>query len=46
MLAVSAEGVVVLLVGTGDFTDDAVRWGSLVDLALGTSCPAAPDGCH
>jgi hypothetical protein len=46
MLAVSTEGVVVLLVGTGDFTDDAVRWGSLVDLALGTSCPAAPDGCH
>lgn len=46
MVAVSAEGVLVLLVGTGDFTRDPGRWGSLVDLALGTSCPAAPDGCH
>lgn len=46
MVAVSTEGVLVLLVGTGDFTRDAGRWGSLVDLALGTSCPAAPDGCH
>jgi len=46
MVAVATEGVLVLLVGTGDFTRDAGRWGSLVDLALGTSCPAAPDGCH
>jgi hypothetical protein len=46
MVAVSAEGVLVLLVGTGDFTGNRARWGSLVDLALGTSCPAAPDGCH
>ncbi len=46
MTAVSSEGVVVLLVGNGDVTKDAARWGSLVDLALGTSCPAAPDGCH
>lgn len=46
MTAVSSEGVVVLLVGTGDVTRNAVRWGSLVDLALGTSCPAAPEGCH
>jgi len=46
LLGVSAEGVVVLLVGRGDVTKDAARWGSLVDLALGTSCPAAPDGCH
>jgi len=46
MVAVSTEGVLVLLVGTGGFTRDAGRWGSLVDLALGTSCPAAPDGCH
>lgn len=46
LVAVSTEGVAVLLVGTGDFTRDRMRWGSLVDLALGTSCPAAPDGCH
>jgi hypothetical protein len=46
MVAVSAEGVLVLLVGTGGFTGNQARWGSLVDLALGTSCPAAPDGCH
>jgi hypothetical protein len=46
MTAVSAEGVLVLLVGTGDLTRDQVRWGSLVDMALGTSCAAAADGCH
>jgi hypothetical protein len=46
MVGVSAEGVVVVLVGTGGFTGDAGRWGSLADLALGTSCAAAPDGCH
>jgi len=44
-VAVSSEGVVVLLVGTGDVTR-GVGWGSLVDMALGSSCPAAPDGCH
>jgi hypothetical protein len=46
LVGVSAEGVVVLLVASGEVTKDAARWGSLVDLALGTSCPAAPDGCH
>ena len=44
-VAVSSEGVVVLLVGTGDVTR-GVGWGSLVDMALGSSCAAAPDGCH
>jgi hypothetical protein len=46
MTAVSAEGVLVLVVGTGDLTRDHVRWGALVDMALGTSCAAAADGCH
>lgn len=46
LVAVSAEGVVVLLVGSGDVTRPHWRWSSLADLALGTSCPAAPDGCH
>lgn len=45
MTAVSAEGVVVVLVGTGEFTADPMRWGSLVDLAVGSSCPAGPHGC-
>jgi hypothetical protein len=45
MVAVSAEGVVVMLVGTGQVTR-GVGWTSLVDMALGSSCPAAPDGCH
>jgi hypothetical protein len=45
MVAVSAEGVVVLLVGAGRVTAEGA-WTSLVDLALGSSCPAAPDGCH
>lgn len=45
-VAMAAEGVVVLLVGTGSLTRDQGGWWSLADLALGTSCPAAPDGCH
>jgi hypothetical protein len=45
MVAVAAEGVVVLLVGAGEVTR-AGAWSFLVDLALGSSCPAAPDGCH
>lgn len=46
MVAVSSEGVLVLLVGSGDATRDPSRWSGLVDLAVGSSCPAAPDGCH
>lgn len=46
LAAVSAEGVVVLLIGSGPVARDAAGWASLVDLALGTSCAAAPDGCH
>lgn len=46
MIGVSAEGVMVVLVGEGDFTQDTARWGSVADLALGTSCAAAADGCH
>jgi hypothetical protein len=46
MTAVSAEGVLVLLVGAGDVAAGGARWGSLVDMALGTSCAAAADGCH
>jgi hypothetical protein len=46
MTAVSSEGVLVLLVGAGDVTRKQARWGSLVDMALGTSCAAAAHGCH
>ena len=46
MVAVASEGVVVLLVGEGSAVEHPSRWASLVDLALGSSCPAAPDGCH
>lgn len=47
LVAVSAEeGVAVVLVGSGEAVRDAGRWGWLVDLAMGSSCPAAPDGCH
>ena len=46
MVAVSTEGVVVVLVGSGRSTEQPGGWDSLVDLALGSSCPAAPDGCH
>ena len=45
MTAVSVEGVLVVLVGTGKVTD-GWTWDALVDLAAGSACPAAPDGCH
>lgn len=43
---ISAEGVTVTLVGSGAATSERARWSSLLDLALGSSCPAAPEGCH
>lgn len=46
LTAVSVEGALVVLVGTGDLPRDTGRWASLVDLAVGSSCPAAPGGCH
>ncbi|HEX5770000.1 MAG TPA: hypothetical protein VFY11_03480 [Nocardioidaceae bacterium] len=46
LTAVSVEGALVVLVGTGDVPRDTGRWASLVDLAVGSSCPAAPGGCH
>lgn len=46
LLALSAEGVVVVLTGHGGAADDAAVWQSVADVALGTACPAAPAGCH
>lgn len=45
-VVVAAEGVTVTLVGSDGATAHNGRWWSLVDLALGNSCAAAPDGCH
>jgi hypothetical protein len=42
----SAEGVTATLVGSGSATAARSRWVGLLDLALGTSCEAAPHGCH
>lgn len=43
---VSADGVSVALVGSGPAVRDEIAWSSLVDVAMGTSCAAAADGCH
>ena len=43
---VSADGVSVALVGSGRAVRDEITWSSLVDVAMGTSCAAAADGCH
>jgi hypothetical protein len=45
-VVVSAEGVTVTLVGSAGATQSRARWSSLLDLALGNSCAAAPHGCH
>lgn len=45
-LVLSAEGAVVLLVGSGGLADEPGVWESLADVALGSACPAAPGGCH
>jgi hypothetical protein len=45
-VVISAEGVTVTLVGSGDATASRPRWSSLQDIALGSSCAAAPHGCH
>jgi hypothetical protein len=46
LTAVSVEGVGVVLVGSAGTARHRGRWSALVDMALGSSCPAAPDGCH
>ncbi len=45
LTAVSAEGVLVVLVGQGRVVSGG-KWDALVDLAMGSSCPAAVGGCH
>ncbi len=45
-VVLSADGVTVTLVGSGSATAGHRRWVSLLDLALGSSCAAAAEGCH
>jgi len=45
-VVLSSDGVTVTLVGSGSATASHRRWMSLLDLALGSSCAAAADGCH
>lgn len=42
----AAEGVTVTVVGSTSATEQRGRWTSLLDVALGNSCAAAPHGCH
>jgi hypothetical protein len=43
---VAGEGVTVAILGAGPATRSSDKWSALVDVAIGTSCLAAPDGCH
>ena len=45
-VVLSADGVTVTLVGSGSATENHRRGRSQVDLALGSSCAAAAEGCH
>jgi hypothetical protein len=43
--AAAIEGVTFVLSGVGPVTD-ADKWSALTDIALGSTCAAAVDGCH
>jgi hypothetical protein len=45
VLVLAAEGVGVVLMASGTAAERGA-WESLADLALGSSCAAAADGCH
>ncbi len=46
LVVVAAEGVSVTMLGRGQVADSADDWNAIVDVAIGTSCLAASDGCH
>jgi hypothetical protein len=46
VVVVTAEGVTVTVVGRGALAANTDDWAAIVDVANGTSCMAAPDGCH
>ena len=43
---VESEGVAVTVIGRGQVAANSDDWSAIVDVAIGTSCLAAPDGCH
>ena len=45
-VVIAAEGVTLTMVGSDRALTQVGRWSSLIDVALGNSCAAAPDGCH
>lgn len=46
VVVVESEGVAVTVVGRGAVAANSDDWSAIVDVAIGTSCLAAPDGCH
>jgi hypothetical protein len=46
VVVVTSEGVTVTVVGRGGVASNTDNWSAIVDVAVGTSCVAAPDGCH
>jgi hypothetical protein len=46
VVVTGTEGVLVLLHARGGLARAADEMDGWADLALGTSCAAAPDGCH
>lgn len=46
VVVVTAEGVTVTVVGRGALAANTDDWAAIVDIANGTSCLAAADGCH
>jgi hypothetical protein len=46
VVVVTAEGVTVTVIGRGRVAANGDNWAAIVDVANGTSCLAAPDGCH
>jgi len=46
VLITGTEGVLIVMHASGDLADESEELASWADLALGTSCVAAADGCH
>ena len=46
VVVVESEGVTVTVVGRGRVAANSDDWSAIVDVAIGTSCLAAPDGRH
>ena len=46
VVVVESEGVAVTVIGRGQVAANSDDWSAIVDVAIGTSCSAAPDGCH